>query len=85
MIKKSINVAIVSMLMSGVVMDASALDKQGKTSLETNKSRPKENSPSKTGAQRVQDKTQSRTNEALSKSAAQQGKTQKSVKKTMGK
>jgi hypothetical protein len=58
-----------------------AQDRQGKRSLETSRSRPKENKPAQTGSQRVQEKTQNRTKQSLEKSdsARQQEKTNKSV------
>ena len=58
-----------------------AQDKQGKRSLETSKVRPKENKPAQTGSQRVQEKTQNRTKQALEKndSSRQQEKTNKAV------
>ncbi len=46
---------------------ALAQDKQGKRSLETHTSRPKENKPSQSGTQRVQDQTRSKVNKTMKK------------------
>jgi hypothetical protein len=47
-----------------------AQDKQGKRSLETNKARQKENRPSQSGAQRVQDQTKTKTDKAVRSNGA---------------
>lgn len=44
-----------------------AIDKQGKTGLETYRSRPKENQPSKTKIQRVQESTKEKVSRILRK------------------
>lgn len=46
---------------------AYAVDKQGKRSLETYRSRPKENPPAKSGSQRVRENTKDRVNRILRK------------------
>lgn len=64
-----------------------AIDKQGRSSIETSKARPKENQASQTGAQRVQDSTKSRTSKAITStgSARQQEKTRGAVARTLRK
>lgn len=47
-----------------------AQDKQGKRSVETNKSRQKENRPSQSGSQRVQDQTKTKVDKAVSNSGS---------------
>jgi hypothetical protein len=88
MFKKSLSILLASLLCLGVVSTAYAQkDRQGKTSLETNKSRPKENKPAQTGSQRVQNQTKERTQKALDStgSARQQEKTKKSVNRIVNK
>jgi hypothetical protein len=65
----------------------SSTDKQGKRSIETPTSRGKENPPAKTGSQRVQDQTKSRTAAAVGKtgSARQQEKTRAEASKAQKK
>ena len=66
---------------------AIAIDRQGRSSIETNKSRPKENKPSQSGVQRVQDRTTRRASKAIEPtgSARQQVKTQSDVDKALRK
>lgn len=66
---------------------AVALDKQGRSSVESQKARPKENKPSQSGSQRVQDSTKSRAGKAIGStgSARQQEKTRSAVGQTLRK
>ena len=64
---------------------AVAVEKQGRTSIETPKARPKENPRSQSGSQRVQDRTTTRVGKALTtnSSARQVQETRKSVTRTL--
>jgi hypothetical protein len=86
--------ALLSGLISLAVMTALtvapaayAQDKQGKRSLETSKSRPKENKPAQSGSQRVQEQTRDRTQRSLdnTSSARQQEKTNKAASSALRK
>lgn len=80
--------AMLSMaLLATTPWPAAAQDKQGKHSLEQNRSRPKENKPAQTGSQRTQDQTRQRTEKALSRngSARQQESTRGRVNKALKK
>lgn len=67
MFSKFIFIFIFGLCLSFSAINAVAQDKQGKRSLETSTSRPKENKPSQTGSQRVQDQTRSKVNKTMRK------------------
>jgi hypothetical protein len=62
-----------------------AVDRQGKQTLEQYRSRPKENRPPTSGADRVQDQTRTRTEKTLGRSQRQQEATSKRARGVLNK
>lgn len=77
-----LSIAICSLFLHSSV--AHAVDKQGKT-MNVPSVRPKENSPARTGAQKVQDQTRTRSKQAVegNNAARQREETKAQVKKTL--
>jgi hypothetical protein len=86
---KKFMIAISTVVLAGLCVHSSvhAQDKQGKRTLETNKSRQKENRPSQSGAQRVQDQTKTKVEKAVRSSGSDRvrEKTKQSVARVLRK